>query len=248
MKMRMKTKKSQKSKKKMNKMNKSNKKQSGGVAPSCVGSSGVDRYMNNCNQANIHNTKLEDVELDAAFKAASVQSGGQLDGVMNPETHPKDCGCGSKIQNFDQYMNNVASQLGQSGGGYSVNPEEMIAGLPVYQKYDDCCSPSIVGGKLKLSSMNSPGTPMCGSGASQSGGAKKSKKSKKSKSKKSKKSKKSRKSKSKKSKRKMKGGMYRRSKPAEYPDSYDTEEGNFSDDMTKRVFDETQPNYSVNQI
>ena len=242
---------------------KSMKIKKGGMAPSCISSPNVDKYMSSCHTANIQNSNPQaSLELDSKFmnykdNVPLCQSGGQ-------DKHPANCSCGSKLQTFEEYMNKISRQLGQRGGAYSVNPEEMIAGLPIYQKYDDCCPPAVIGGKLKLSNI---GEPICNSGVNKMGGSK-SKRNNKNTSRKIKKSKnnnKSKKNKSRghksrghksrgnksrenKSKKKMNGGMYRRSKPADFPRSFETEQSNFSDDMKTRVFDETQPNYSVNQI
>ena len=57
----------------------------------------------------------------------------------------------------------------QVGGGYSTNPENMIAGMPTYDKYDECCQPLLSKGRLTTSL--SVSKPLCGSGA-QKGGAK----------------------------------------------------------------------------
>ena len=225
---------------------KSMKVKKGGMAPSCISSPNVDKYMSSCHTANIHNSNPQ-ASLDSKFmnykdNVPLNQSGGK-------DKHPANCSCGAKLQTFEDYMNNISKQLGQRGGAYSVNPEEMIAGLPVYQKYDDCCPPAVVGGKLKLSNI---GEPICNAGVNKTGGSKSKRTNKKNTSKKVKKSKtnKSKKNKSRgnKSRKNMKGGMYRSSKPADFPKSFETEKSNFSDDMKTRVFDETQPNYSVNQI
>ena len=37
----------------------------------------------------------------------------------------------------------------------------MVGGLPVHKRYDDCCPPSLINGKLNF---GSPGQVMCGSG------------------------------------------------------------------------------------
>lgn len=232
---------------------KSMKVKKGGMAPSCISSPNVDKYMASCHTANIHNSNPQ-ASLDLDSKFMNYKNSIPLSQSGGKDKYPANCSCGAKLQSFEEYMNNISKQLGQRGGAYSVNPEEMIAGLPIYQKYDDCCPPAVVGGKLKLSNI---GDPICNAGVNKTGGSKSKRTNKKNTSKKVKKSKtnksktnKSQKNKSKgnKSRKNMKGGMYRSSKPADFPKSFETVKSNFSDDMKTRVFDETQPNYSVNQI
>lgn len=145
------------------------------------------------------------------------------------------CGCNKK-----KSMNNYRVKLpGMLGGGVSVNVEEMIAGQPRYDSYDDCCQPGLVGGKL-VQGAASGSQPACGA---QYGGKKHNKKAKKSKKvKKSKKSKKGKKGK--KGTKKQKGG--KKSQPANFP--FKGDKSNFSQDMKDHTFDETQPDYSVNSI
>jgi len=152
----------------------------------------------------------------------------------------------SKFKNstFQQYLDNVNQQLdlNMGGGGFTTDPSEYIAGLPVYKSYDDCCPPVIVNGNLKF---GEPDQAVCGFGAVRGG----SRKTKKQHSKKQR----NKKSKSNYRKQKQQGGDWNavgRSKPAMYSDAFNGPKGVFAypDDMTKRTFDETQPNYSVNAI
>lgn len=208
------------------------KKLKGGVAPSCIENPSVNKYLGECHQANKHNQKggIKDDD-DGNWKA------------------------------FEPYLDKLAAELGvskrkQSGGGYLVNPKEMIAGQAVINGYDDCCPPAIVGGELIT---GEPGQSVCGVGR-QVGGKTKSKANKSSKKVKGRgkdkgrgKSKSRRERTSKKTKRakrakrgiKMGGG---RSKPAAYPKSFETDKSNLSGRVDDKNFDETQPIYSVNAI
>tara|TARA_B100000575_G_C23142764_1_gene665577 strand:- start:6831 stop:7481 length:651 start_codon:yes stop_codon:yes gene_type:complete len=209
------------------------KKLKGGVAPSCIENPSVNKYLGECHQANKHNQKggAKNDDDDGNWKA------------------------------FEPYLDKLAAELGvskrkQSGGGYSVDPNEMIGGQSVIKGFDDCCPPAIVGGNLVT---GKPGQSVCGVGR-QVGGKKKSKENKSSKKVKGRgkvrsKSKDKRKSKrtSKKTKRakrakrgiKFGGG---RSKPAAYPKSFETDKSNLSGRVDDKNFDETQPSYSVNAI
>lgn len=184
--------------------------QSGGMAPACLKNPDVSKYTNPCKGANIHNTN---------------QIGGG-------------CGCNKNKKNMNQYKLNLPGMV-QSAGGVSVNVEEMIAGQPRYDSYDDCCQPALVGGKL-VSGAASGSQPACGA---QYGGKKHTKSKKSKKSKKPKGNKKG-KGKGKKRTKKQKGGQ--KSKPSEFP--FKGENSNFSQDMKEHTFDETQPDYSVNAI
>ena len=141
------------------------KKMVGGVAPSCVTGPDVSRYLNSCHTANIHNSSPKaSLDLDSKFmKYGSgvplCQSGG---------------GKKSKGKSFGKYVRSLSKKLklkdNKVGGGYSVVPEEYIAGMPVYKAYSDCCPPAIIGGKLLL---GEGGGSVCG----QRGGGSKSNKS-----------------------------------------------------------------------
>jgi len=122
---------------------------------------------------------------------------------------------------------------GQRGSGYTTDPSEFVGGLPVYKKYDDCCPPTIIGGKLNFSA---PDQPSCGLGAIRGGG-------KKSKSK----------SKSKSKKRNQRGGQFttfHSSKPAEYDSAFNGPPSvfNYPEDMSKRDFGQYTPDYTPNAI
>lgn len=124
----------------------------------------------------------------------------------------------------------------QKGAGFSTDPSEFIAGLPVYKSYDDCCPPAIVNGQLQF---GAPDQPVCGFGAVKGGSRKRLNT--------------SRKTKKQRSHTAQKGGDWTsvgHSKPAEYATAFNGPVGVFAypEDMTKRTFDETQPNYSVNAI
>jgi len=135
-----------------------NKKQQGGKSPSCLVKPDVSRYVDNsCHTANLHNTNPE---VDYSLITDTGMSGGACPPNVKPMT-------------FKNYLQDVAGRLGgdvdsvskgdleqqmagadghptgaQSGAGYSTNPEQQIAGMPVYDKYDDCCQPALVKNKL----------------------------------------------------------------------------------------------------
>lgn len=156
---------------------------------------------------------------------------------------------------FNNYINKVSDALNrytdenveiehqlsqvdsQGGGGYSVNPEESVAGLPVVNGYDDCCPPAINYGKLTT---NFASKPVCGSGA-QKGGKRKTKRSNK-KTKSSNNSSKSPNRKQSKGRKTMKktgiktknnnsnqkGGSKTGNIPGNFPDSFDTPISDFT--------------------
>jgi hypothetical protein len=128
-----------------------------------------------------------------------------------------------------------------SGGGFSTDPSEFIGGQPVYKAYDDCCPPAIVNGQLKF---GAPDQAVCGFGAVK-GGSRQNKKSKKSK-----KNKMSKKSKVRKTQRGGDWTVATRSKPAMFDEAFNGPASVFEypDDMSKRAFGESQPNYSPNAI
>ena len=148
----------------------------------------------------------------------------------------------SNIMPTNTSPTNTSPTNNHTGGGFTTDPSEFIAGQPVYKSYDDCCPPAIVNGNLKF---GAPDQPVCGFGAVR-GGSRKTKKQQ---------GKKlhSKKSKQHSKKSKQRGGDWNavgRSKPAVYSDAFNGPKGVFAypEDMTKRTFDETQPNYSVNAI
>ena len=140
----------------------------------------------------------------------------------------------------------------QKGSGYVVDPSQFIAGQPVYQQYDDCCPPAIIGGQMNF---GAPDQAVCGFGAVKGGSRKRVNKFKKQ-SKRSKKSKTSKKSKKSKTHRKTKyqrGGDFTaigNSKPADYSAAFNGPLSVFKypDDMSTRIFDEMQPIWSPNAI
>ena len=133
-------------------------KQQGGKSPSCLVKPDVSKYVNNsCHTANLHNTNPE---VDYSLITDTGMSGGACPPNVKPMT-------------FKTYLQDVAGKLGgdvdsiskgdleqkmagadghptgaQAGAGYSTNPEKQIAGMPVYDKYDDCCQSALVRGKL----------------------------------------------------------------------------------------------------
>ena len=134
------------------------------------------------------------------------------------------------------------------GGAFSVNVESQIAGQPVYVSYPDKYAPALINGKLELTA------PGSGCGAMTRGGSRKSKKH----SRKNKKDNKNKRGgaakkthrrrhsmrKSRSQLRKHRGG----SMPAPYADAYKGETSNFMDDMTKRDFACSQPNWSASCV
>ena len=132
--------------------------QQGGKSPSCLVKPDVSKYVkNSCHTANLHNTNPE---VDYTLITDTGMSGGACPPNVKPMT-------------FKTYLQDVAGKLGgdvdsvskgdleqqmagadghpsgvQTGAGFSTNPEQQIAGMPVYDKYDDCCQPALVSGKL----------------------------------------------------------------------------------------------------
>lgn len=148
----------------------------------------------------------------------------------------------------------------QTAGGFSTDPSEYIAGLPVYKAYDDCCPPAIVNNQLV---MGAPDQPVCGLGAIKGGARRRSRatssrKQKRSTKRSSKNNKSRRVSKRKndnhRSRQQRGGGDFvysaNQSKPAPMSEAFNGPMGVFRypDDMMTRTFDEVQPNYSVNAI
>lgn len=132
------------------------------------------------------------------------------------------------------------------GGGFSTDPSEFIAGLPVYKAYDDCCPPAIVNGQLKF---GAPDQAVCGFGAVKGGSRKRVNGMKKSK----KQQRKTRGRKQRSHNGTQRGGDWTvatRSKPAMFDEAFNGPASVFAypDDMSKRAFGETQPNYTPNAI
>lgn len=137
-----------------------------------------------------------------------------------------------------------------TGGGFSTDPSEYIAGLPVYKSYDDCCPPAIVNNQLV---MGAPDQSVCGLGAIK-GGARRRRKTRASR-KRSTRRRNTRRSRSSRRRRHtQRGGDFvysaTKSTPAPMSDAFNGPQGVFRypDDMMSRAFNETQPNYSVNAI
>jgi len=242
-----------------------NKKQRGGRAPSCLNAPDNSRYMNSCHTANLHNTNPEGafnlLEGEGILPSNPVLSGGASASCSPIPTQAKPLtftdylnrtsleisgGAKGVSSNFDttslESEKAVADGFGQSGGsGFSINPEEMIGGLPGRAKYDSCCQPAIIGGKLT----QGKGTgAMCGH---QMGGKRSSKgKGKKSKrtSLKNKKTKKTS-SKEKKGKRTMKRNMKRKQKGGVAKFPFDGENSNYDYLADGKDFAGKQPYWSV---
>jgi hypothetical protein len=223
-------------------------KQSGGQAPSCLKGADLNKYMSSCHTANLHN-KIENMNYDL-INGTGAMPGSQTGGAAcntTPEGSP---------MTFTDYLNQTSKYIGgatsnfdtttletemaaadgmpQSGGsGFSINPEEMIGGLPGRAKYDSCCQPAIVDGKL---TQGKDTEAICGH---QMGGKRKGRKSSKkvSKVKKGGKRKTAKKGRKGKKGSKMTGGS-----PGKYP--FEGENSNFSDDATGKDFAGKQPYWS----
>jgi hypothetical protein len=146
--------------------------QRGGVAPSCLNAPDTTKYLNSCYSANLHNTNPEAsfnlIEGEGILPSTPVLSGGG-DGCVNlplqkgvlsftdylnrASLEITGGGAGGVASNFDTTSLEAEKAMldghGQTGGsGFSINPEEMIGGLPGRAKYDSCCQPAIIGGRL----------------------------------------------------------------------------------------------------
>lgn len=150
-----------------------------------------------------------------------------------------------KLTTIPTISSSSSSSSSLTGGGFSTDPSEYIAGLPVYKSYDDCCPPAIVNNQLV---MGAPDQPVCGLGAIK-GGARRRRKTRASR-KRSTRSKNTRRSR----RHTQRGGDFvysaTKSTPAPMSDAFNGPQGVFRypDDMMSRAFDELQPNYSVNAI
>jgi len=243
--------------------------QYGGVSPACVlnGATGTDVLYRDPN-VNLHNTNPQaSLDLDNKFMnyGGAVPLGNNI--LQGGSAKCGDEGLGGsgngKSETFKQYLDGLTNQYTvggasstQNGGGFTTDPSEYIAGLPVYRAYDDCCPPAIVNNKLV---MGAPGQPVCGLGAVR-GGARRHRSSSRKHKRSSKNNKKNKKTsnrhhKSRRSNRHQRGGadfVYSslRSKPAPMADAFNGPAGVFRypDDMMTRNFGEVQPNYSVNAI
>jgi len=230
--------------------------QRGGVSNACTLDASTNGGMLMYNAgANLHNTNPQaSLDLDNKYMAygGPVPLGSNI--LQGGATKCGDEGVGTsniKSSTFKQYLDNVNQQLdlNMGGGGFTTDPSEFIAGQPIYKAYDDCCPPAIVNGNLKF---GAPDQPVCGFGAVR-GGSRKTKKQHGKKNKKHNSKKYKSKSRKQMQKQKQMGGDWNavgRSKPAVFSDAFNGPKGVFAypDDMSKRTFDETQPNYSVNAI
>jgi len=157
------------------------------------------------------------------------------------------------IQQNPQVVANIYSPPEQNvgptkGGGFSTDPGEFIGGMPVYKAYDDCCPPAIVNGQLKF---GAPDQAVCGFGAVKGGSRKRVNGMKKKNSNKQQRKTRSRKQRS--HNGTQRGGDWTvatRSKPAMFDEAFNGPASVFAypDDMSKRTFGETQPNYTPNAI
>jgi len=270
--------KSSKSKsRKSNKINKRN--QRGGTSSSCTLNYANKNNMYNAG-ANIHNTNPQaSLDLDSKFIAAGrpvplgshIVGGGTCGsegvGTKSPKTSTfKDyiSGLDDKLSAFatggNPKPNSKPNSKSKSGGGYTPDPSEYIAGRPVIKSYDDNSPPAIIGGKLVF---GSPDKPICGNGAVRGGSYRKNKKnsknnkyskknSKKNNKKNNKYSKKSEKSKNN-SNYKLHGGeftSFNSSKPAEYKRAFDGKPGVFKypDNMMGRTFGAQQPEWNPSDL
>ena len=238
---------SQRNKRRENRNKKSRKtnkrKMNGGASNSCLSQYNGSVIPSICGSANIHNTNpqaMGDLDLDNKFKlyGGPVPLGENLVGGGS-------CGdegvntTGLKNSTFKQYIENMATKLDlQNGGGYIVDPSQYIGGMPRIGHYDDCCPPAIVNGQIVQAG---PDQPVCGLGAipPMRGGKRKHNKTKK--------NNKQNKNKTKKRKN-QKGGDFtgiKSSKPASMSDAFSGQPSYFDDglDLSKRHFDEVQPNY-----
>jgi hypothetical protein len=240
--------KSKKNHSRKNRKQRARRTQRGGVSNACTLDASTNGGMLMYNVgANLHNTNPQaSLDLDNKYMAygGPVPLGSNI--LQGGANKCGDEGVGTskpKSETFQQYLDSVNQQLdlNMGGGGFTTDPSEFIAGQPVYKSYDDCCPPAIVNGNLKF---GAPDQPICGFGAIR-GGSRKTKKQR---------GKKNKSNYRKQMQKQMqKGGDWNavgRSKPAMFSDAFNGPKGVFAypEDMTKRTFDETQPNYSVNAI
>lgn len=252
------------------------KKQGGGAASSCLsqytGAGGLSPSV--CGSANIHNTNpqaMGDLDMNNKFNVygGAVPLGQNLVGggsCGDEGSYP-----GSEKGNtFKQYLNNLSQSLDVNltsggggkqkpkdltGGGYTVDPGQFIAGQPVIGQYDDGCAPALIGGKMIGAG---PDQRVCGLGAVQMGGRRKRrghKKSSKRSIKRSTSTKRttkhgSRHGSRRSSRRTQRGGDFigvTRSHPSPYDDAFTGTASYFDDgyDLSTRDFGATQPNYGV---
>jgi hypothetical protein len=226
-------------------------KQRGGQAPSCLKEVDTTKYMSSCHTANLHN-KIEDMNYELINGTGAIP-GGQMGGASCNTTSE------GSAMTFTDYLNQTSKYIGgstsnfdtttletematadgmpQSGGsGFSINPEEMIGGLPGRAKYDSCCQPALIDGKL---TQGKDTEALCGH---QMGGKRKGQKGRKGR-KTNKTSKKGRKTnKTSKKGRKYKRGHMKGGSPAKYP--FNGENSNFDDSPVGKDFKGKQPYWS----
>lgn len=158
-----------------------NKKLKGGfVAPACVGSPDVSKFTQHCPSINLHNTNPEAnyslINGEGVLPTPIVMKGGSSCTPIQSQPKPltftdylnragkeisggSSSGVSSNMDNGGLEMEQVGNF--QSGGsGFSINPEEMIGGLPSRSKYDSCCQPAVLGNKLVF---GNDGNSICGS-------------------------------------------------------------------------------------
>ena len=175
-----------------------------------------------------------------------------------------------KNETFKQYINNLDSQLDfKTGGGYTTDSSEIVGGMPVYKNYDDASPPALIDGKFMF---GAPDQPVCGSGSVQGGGKyhkQPSKKGRKLRHKSSMSHKSNNNSRNNRNSRNSRNSIkhknnnrtlkhqlggdfngFHSSKPAEFATAFNGERSvlNYPEDMSKRTFDEYQPNYTPNAI
>ena len=266
-----------KGKSKSRKSNKLSKRQQrGGTSTACVLDYANKNNMYNVG-ANIHNTNPQaSLDLDGKFVAyggplplgSSIVGGGSCGSEGVGTSNPKSETFKEYMSKLDENLSSVTKGGGEhkkpepnsqphsqpnvhpnvSGGGFSSDPADFVAGNPVIKGYDDNSPPAIIGGQLVF---GSPDQPVCGNGAV--GGFRRSKKNKKH-NKKSSKSKKSKRSKRKNMKHsKQRGGdftTFNKTKPAGYDTAFNGPAGVFKypDNMMERTFTGKQPVWSVTDV
>lgn len=229
-------------------------------ASSCLNKPDVSKYMSSCYTANLHNTNPE-ADYTLINNSTHNLKGGSSCTNSQPQQNPLTfvdylkhtnnyiSGGNGNTSNFNttSLEHEIANKTSQAGGsGFSINPEEMIGGLPGRAKYDSCCQPALIDGKLTQGKNTES---LCGH---QMGGksktSKKSKKGKKSKT--SKKSKKGKKTKTSKKSKKGKKLNYLKLKKhkggnvSNYP--FTGNKSNFDHSAKDKDFSAKQPYWNVN--
>lgn len=217
--------------------------------------------------ASMMNTSFEAMPSPKPMPEAMATEAGPSDVAMPPPTMTNS----TTAQPTSNTTPATAEMGDMMGGGFTTDPSEFIAGLPVYKAYDDCCPPAIVNGGLQF---GAPDQPVCGLGAIKGGGRRKhrqqrSKKHNRNSKKHNRNSRNNKnnnrrqatkrnhnnKNNNRRHNRTQRGGsdwVYsaRQSTPAPMSEAFNGPAGVFKypDDMMSRSFDESQPNYSVNAI